>query len=79
MFEMLRFLAKASVTVFVVTVAVLVLGVLGFGIASIWGFGVTIDKWPVWFLTFWRVFLTILVVDLIPFGLGVIYLQESNK
>jgi hypothetical protein len=33
----------------------------------------------VWFLTFWRVFLTILVVDLIPFGLGVIYLQESNK
>lgn len=36
---MLRFLAKASVTVFVVTVAVLVLGVLGFGIASIWGFG----------------------------------------
>lgn len=79
MFEMLRFFAKASVTVFVVTVAVLVLVLLGMLVGSIWGFGGTIDKWPVWFLTFWRVFLTILVVDLIPFGLGVIYLQESNK
>lgn len=74
----MKLFAKTSVIVFVVTVAVLVIGLLGLAVGTIWGVVGPFDTWPVWALTLWRVVLTILVVDLIPFGLGVIYLQDDH-
>jgi hypothetical protein len=75
----MKLFAKTSVIVFVVTVVVLVLGLLGLAVDSIWGVTGPFDTWPVWALTFWRLVLTIFVVDLIPFGLGVIYLQDDHQ
>lgn len=75
----MRLFAKTSVIVFVVTVTVLILGLLGLVVGSIWGVAGPFDTWPVWSLTFWRAVLTIFVVDLIPFGLSVIYLQDDNQ
>lgn len=74
----MKLFAKTSVIVFVVTVAVLVIGLLGLVVGTIWGVVGPFDTWPVWALTLWRVVLTILVVDLIPFGLGFIYLQDDH-
>lgn len=74
----MKLFAKTSVIVFVVTVAVLVIGLLGLAVGTICGVVGPFDTWPVWALTLWRVVLTILVVDLIPFGLGVIYLQDDH-
>jgi hypothetical protein len=77
--RVMKLFAKTSVIVFVVTVAVLVIGLLGLAVGSIWGVAGTFDTWPVWALTFWRAVLTIFVVDLIPFGLSVIYLQDDHQ
>ena len=75
----MRLFAKTSVIVFAITVTVLILGLLCLVVGSIWGVVGPFNTWPVWALTLWRVILTIFVVDLIPFGLGVIYLQDGDN
>lgn len=75
----MRLFAKTSVIVFAITVTVLILGLLGLVVGSIWGVVGPFNTWPVWALTLWRAVLTIFVVDFIPFGLSVIYLQDDHQ